>query len=40
MLDYPDVDVATRERFHRVIRDEVKAMSERIRELSTHASRR
>jgi len=37
MLDYPDVDVATRERFHRVIRDEVKAMSERIRELSTHA---
>jgi len=38
MLDYPDVDAAARERFHRVIRDEVKAMSERIRELSTHAT--
>ncbi len=38
MLDYPDVDVSTRERFHRVIRDEVKAMSERIRELSSHAT--
>jgi len=37
MLDYPDVDAAARERFHRVIRDEVKAMSERIRELSSHA---
>lgn len=38
MLDYPDLDAATRERFHRVIRDEVKAMSERIRELSSHAT--
>jgi DNA polymerase-3 subunit epsilon len=38
MLDYPDVDAAARERFHRVIRDEVKAMSERIRELSSHAT--
>ena len=38
MLDYPDVDASTRERFHRVIRDEVKAMSERIRELSSHTT--
>jgi DNA polymerase-3 subunit epsilon len=38
MLDYSDLDTATRERFHRVIRDEVKAMSERIRELSTEAT--
>jgi DNA polymerase-3 subunit epsilon len=38
MLDYPDVDASTRERFHRVIRDEVKAMSERMRELSSHAT--
>jgi len=38
MLDYPDVDAPTRERFHRVIRDEVRAMSERIRELSSHAT--
>jgi len=38
MLDYTDVDVSTRERFHRVIREEVKAMSERIRELSSHAT--
>ena len=38
MLDYPDVDAATRVQFHRVIRDEVKAMSERIRELSSHAT--
>ena len=38
MLDYPDLDATTRERFHRVIRDEVKAMSERVRELSSHAT--
>ncbi|HUP07343.1 MAG TPA: exonuclease domain-containing protein [Caldimonas sp.] len=38
MLDYPDVDASARERFHRVIRDEVKAMSARLRELSTHAA--
>jgi len=38
MLDYPDVDASARERFHGVIRDEVKAMSERIRELSSHAT--
>ena len=38
MLDYPDVEVATRERFHGVIRDEVRAMSERIRDLSMHTA--
>lgn len=38
MLDYPDLDAATRERFHRVIRDEVRAMSGRVRELSSHAT--
>jgi len=38
MLDYPDVNAPTRERFHRVIRDEVRAMTERIRELSSHAT--
>jgi len=30
MLDYDDVDAATRERFHGVIRDEVRSMSQRI----------
>ena len=38
MLDYPDVEAATRERFHGVIRDEVRSMSERIRGLSTHTA--
>jgi len=38
MLDYPDLDASTRERFQRVIRDEAKAMSERMRELSSHAT--
>ena len=38
MLDYDDVDAATRERFHAVIRDEVHAMSERIRQLSSHTA--
>ncbi|MBK6862718.1 MAG: DNA polymerase III subunit epsilon [Ideonella sp.] len=36
MLDYDDIDAGTRERFHAVIRDEVKAMSARIRELASH----
>jgi DNA polymerase-3 subunit epsilon len=36
MLDYPDVDAATRDRFHGVMRDEVRAMSGRIRELAGH----
>jgi len=38
MLDYEDVDAATRERFHAVIRDEVHAMSERIRTLASHTA--
>ncbi len=38
MLDYPDVDAPTRERFLAVIRDEVRAMSERIRELGHHTT--
>ena len=38
MLEYPDVDAATRERFHGVIRDEAKAMSERLRALASHAT--
>jgi DNA polymerase-3 subunit epsilon len=38
MLDYPEVDAATRERFQRVIRDEAQLMSERIRELSSQAT--
>jgi DNA polymerase-3 subunit epsilon len=36
MLDYPDVDAPTRERFHGVIRDEVRAMSQRIQQLASH----
>ncbi len=34
MLDYPDLEPAMRERFHGVIRDEVGAMSRRIRTLA------
>ena len=34
MLDYDDVDAATRERFHGVIRDEVRSMSQRINEVA------
>ena len=37
LLDDPEVDAPTRERFHGVIRDEVRAMSERLRELDGHA---
>jgi DNA polymerase-3 subunit epsilon len=36
MLDYDDLDAETRERFHAVIRDEVRSMSERIRTLASH----
>ncbi len=36
MLDYDDVDAETRERFHAVIRDEVRAMSQRIQSLASH----
>lgn len=38
MLDYEDLDAPTRERFLRVVRDEVGAMSERIRTLASHAA--
>ena len=38
MLDLPDVDSAARERFHGVIRDEVRSMSERIRDLASHTA--
>ena len=38
MLDFPDLDAKTRERFQCVIRDEVNAMSQRIRELDTHTT--
>jgi len=36
MLDYDDLDAPTRERFLAVIRDEVGAMSARIRDLADH----
>ena len=36
MLDYEDLDAPTRERFLAVIRDEVQAMSGRIRDLASH----
>ena len=36
MLDYEDVDAAARERFHGVIRDEVRAMSQRLQQLAKH----
>ena len=36
MLDYEDLDAPTRERFLAVIRDEVQAMSARIRDLASH----
>ena len=39
MLDYPDLEPAMRERFHGVIRDEVGAMSRRIRDLADEATR-
>jgi DNA polymerase-3 subunit epsilon len=38
MLDYPDLDTATRERFLGVVRDEVQVMSRRIQELSSHSA--
>jgi DNA polymerase-3 subunit epsilon len=38
MLDYPDVDAETRERFLAVIRDEARKMSERLRELDQHTT--
>ena len=38
MLDYDDLDAATRERFHGVIRDEVRTMSQRIQQLASHTT--
>jgi DNA polymerase-3 subunit epsilon len=38
MLDYPDVDAATRERFMGVVRDEVRAMSARVQALAAHSA--
>ena len=35
MLDYPDLEVGQRARFQAVIRDEVRAMSERIQDLAS-----
>ena len=40
MLDYPDVDAATRERLHGVIRDEVRTMGERLRASTAQAAER
>ncbi len=36
MLDFEDIDAAARERFHGVIRDEVRAMSQRIGQIASH----
>ena len=38
MLDYEDVDAASRDRFHGVIRDEVRAMGQRIADVARHAT--
>ena len=38
LLDDEGIDAATRERFHGVIRDEVRAMSRRIQELASHTA--
>jgi DNA polymerase III subunit epsilon len=38
MLDFPDLDAATRERFMAVVREEVRAMSARVQELATHSA--
>jgi DNA polymerase III subunit epsilon len=38
MLDYDDVDAATRERFHGVIRDEVRSMSQRITAVASNTT--
>ncbi len=38
LLDDEDLDAATRERFHGVIRDEVGAMSRRIQDLASHTA--
>ncbi len=38
MLDFPDLDAPTRERFMAVVRDEVRAMSARVQDLATHSA--
>jgi DNA polymerase III subunit epsilon len=38
MLDYEDLDAATRERFFGVVREEVQAMSRRLRDLASHTA--
>ncbi|HNT39090.1 MAG TPA: exonuclease domain-containing protein [Rubrivivax sp.] len=38
LLDDPELDAATRERFQGVVREEVAAMSERIREVAQHTT--
>ncbi len=38
LLEEPDLDVATRERFQGVVRDEATSMSRRIQELATHTT--
>ncbi len=38
LLDDDGLDAATRERFHGVIRDEVRAMSQRIQQLASHTA--
>lgn len=38
MLDYPDLDAPTRERFSTVVRDEVSSMSSRLSDLAARAS--
>ena len=38
MLDFPDLDAPTRERFMAVVRDEVRAMSARVQELAAHSA--
>jgi DNA polymerase-3 subunit epsilon len=38
MLDFPDLDAATRERFMTVVRDEVRAMSARVQALAAHSA--
>ncbi len=38
MLDFPDLDAATRERFMAVVRDEVRAMSARVQDAAAHSA--
>jgi DNA polymerase-3 subunit epsilon len=38
MLEYPDLDPSTRERFINVIRDEVRLMTARLNEVASHTT--